>query len=491
MTSFQLTSQNPLSLTDRQALVIGVFEDTHVFSGTAAAVDSALSGHISELKLRKVISGKANTVASYFFPGKAHPEWIVVAGLGTSPKMNPEVLRNAAATVARELQRIQAADSVWALDLEMTPALTSAIAEGVQMGTYRMDTYRSKPDPVTALSRITVLADSSDIRIEALRTGHIIGDAVNTARNLANLPANDLTPAKWVDWIRAEFPAGCGIELDIIDAAKAKSLGMNLFLGVAQGSVEPPYMVALRYSPLKDQKPVGLIGKGVTFDSGGISIKPSAKMSEMKGDMSGAAAVLATMHAVKTLKPQKNILAVVALTENMPSGSAQRPSDVVTGMNGKTVEIINTDAEGRLVLADALCYAVNAGVSELVDLATLTGACSVALGDLTSAILGNDQDLVNRWLKLAEVTGERLWQLPLYDEYITYLKSEIADIVNASEGRLAGTCTGARFLQEFVGDTPWVHLDIASMMHFSSTKGYTVKGMSGVGVRNLIAYLLS
>lgn len=211
----------------------------------------------------------------------------------------------------------------------------------------------------------------------------------------------------------------------------------------------------------------------------------------MKGDMSGAAAVMATMMAVAKLKPKKNILAIMALTENMPSGGALKPGDVITGMNGKTVEIINTDAEGRLVLADALAYAVSQNATQLIDIATLTGACSIALGDVASAVLGNDQKLVDLLLKNSHETGERLWQLPLYDEYFDYMKSEVADMINASETRLAGTCTGAIFLKQFVKDTSWAHLDIASMMHFSKTSGYTVKGMSGVGVRNLIAYVLS
>jgi leucyl aminopeptidase len=263
---------------------------------------------------------------------------------------------------------------------------------------------------------------------------------------------------------------------------------MNAFLGVAQGSVEPPFMLILKYLPQKGKKAKALVGKGVTFDSGGISIKPSAKMNEMKADMSGAAAVLASMVAISHLKPAQNIVAVMALTENMPSGSAQRPGDVISAMNGKTIEIINTDAEGRLVLADALCYALTLNVSEMVDIATLTGACSVALGDVASAILGNDQALIDRFLSISQQTGEKLWQLPLYDEYNDYMKSEVADLANASENRLGGTCYGAKFLEAFVDKTPWVHLDIASMMHYAKASGYQVKGMSGVGVLNLVAY---
>jgi len=295
-----------------------------------------------------------------------------------------------------------------------------------------------------------------------------------------------------VAWIKTQFPKGSGVDIEVIDSKAAQKLGMGMFLGVAMGSQQPPYMVVMRYKGgAKSQKPVALVGKGVTFDSGGISIKPAGKMGEMKGDMSGAAAVLATMGVVSALKPKKNIMAIVALTENMVSGAAQRPGDVVTAMNGKTVEITNTDAEGRLVLGDALCYVVKEGVSEIVDIATLTGACSIALGDVAAAVLGNDQALVQRWLDISAQTGERLWQLPMYYEYMDYMKSEVADMVNAFEGRLAGTCTGAKFLEQFVEDTPWVHLDVASMMHFDKTNGYTVRGMSGVGGRNLVRYVLS
>jgi len=248
-----------------------------------------------------------------------------------------------------------------------------------------------------------------------------------------------------------------------------------------------PYMLVIDYQG-SSEKPVALVGKGVTFDSGGISIKPASHMDEMKGDMSGAAAVLAAILGLVELQVKKHVLGIIPLVENMPSGTAQRPGDIVKAMNGKTIEILNTDAEGRLILADALCYAVKEKSQLLIDIATLTGACSIALGDAATAILGNKQSVINQFLENSELTGERLWQLPLYDAYLDYLKSDNADIANCTTNRLAGTCTAAKFLEQFVDETPWIHFDIASTNFYSKASGYTVKGMSGVGVRTLIEY---
>lgn len=482
----------PAQAAKAQAIILPYYTTTKTWKDQSKTLDQQLDQKFTHLLKEKVLTGKASelTVVHTFNGVKA--AYVILIGLGDPQKASSEILRKAAGTVARKLQSLHVKTAVWDItDSPLSAEETAqAIAEGAAMGSYSFDTFKSKtektPDPV----ELFIQAEKSSKSLtEAAQIGTLIGNAVNTARNLANTPANHLTPNDVIAWAKTQFKNDKSVTLEIIDAKKAKSLGMNLFLGVAQGSVEPPYMLVLRYTPTQGEKPVALVGKGVTFDSGGISIKPATKMGDMKGDMSGAAAVLATMTTVSQLKLKKNIIAVVALTENMPSGTAYRPSDVLTGMNGKTVEITNTDAEGRLVLADALCYVVKEGVKEIVDLATLTGACSVALGDVASAILGNNEALIQKWLKISETSGERLWQLPLYDEYFDYLKSDTADMVNASEGRLAGTCTGAKFLEQFVADTPWVHLDIASMMNYSSTSGYTVKGMSGVGVRNLITYL--
>ena len=494
MTQFSILTQ-PILTTTAEAIIVplpvskGSFPNSKPFH----SIDDALGKALTDLYNRKIFTGKKNEIHAVHTLGKLNSRVVICVGVGETKTLTPEVLRHAAGVASRKLQELRATSAVWLLETLPTPEKwVQALVEGTFMGSYEYTDCRSSVETTREglKSLEFALPKASTAATAALRSGGIVGQAVNTARTLANTPANLLTPTHVLDWAKDQFKKSSGVTLEVIDAKKAKSLGMGLFLGVAQGSVEPPYMLVMRYLPVKGQKPVALVGKGVTFDSGGISIKPAAKMSDMKGDMSGAAAVLATMVAVTQLKPKKNIIAIVGLTENMPSGTAYRPSDVLTAMNGKTVEITNTDAEGRLVLGDALCYVVKEGAKEIVDLATLTGACSVALGDVAAAILGNDQALVDRWLDISTTTGERLWQLPLYEEYLDYLKSDTADLVNASEGRLAGTCTGGKFLEQFVNGTPWVHLDIASMMHYSSTSGYVVKGMSGVGVRNLVGYIL-
>ena len=265
---------------------------------------------------------------------------------------------------------------------------------------------------------------------------------------------------------------------------------MGAFLAVAQGSACLPYCIELTINPSKE-KPIILVGKGVTFDTGGISIKPSKSMSLMKGDMGGAACVIAAMKGLIDSKTTKHVKAIVPLVENMPSSTAYKPGDVITAMNGTSIEVINTDAEGRLILADALCLATSYNPAYIIDVATLTGACTVALGDVATAILGNTQSLIDLFCESTKPTGERFWQLPLYEEFKHYLKSDVADIMHCAENRLAGTSTAAIFLQEFVQDVPWIHLDIASTMHHSATKGYNVKGMAGVATRSLIQFVLN
>jgi len=267
--------------------------------------------------------------------------------------------------------------------------------------------------------------------------------------------------------------------------------GMGVLLGVAQGSSQPPKLIVLSYKGgKKSSNTVGFIGKGITFDSGGISIKPSEGMAEMKSDMAGAAAVMAALVAIAQLKPKVNVTAIVPATENLPGGNALKPGDILTAMNGKTIEVINTDAEGRLTMADALSYAVKQGLSPLIDLATLTGACRVALGDIYSGILGNSQKLIENVINAGADAGERLWQMPMDEDYKELNKSDVADIKN-SGGRWAGTITASHFLAEFVGDTPWAHIDIAGTSFMEKERSYLVKGATGVGVRTLISFALA
>ncbi len=373
--------------------------------------------------------------------------------------------------------------------LSLSETSIQALVEGIILGSYRFLDYKTNPSRLNKLTISIVNSQSSSTLQQAITTGERFGAATNRARNWANMPSNDLNPDRFTA-IAKQLLKSTSIQLSVIDHHKAKKLGMNGLIGVGQGSAIPPRLLVMKYNIKRGDRPIALVGKGVTFDTGGISIKGSKGMSDMKADMSGAAAVLSAMITIDQFKPNVPILALIPLAENMPDGAAQRPGDVITAMNGKTIEIINTDAEGRLILADALCYAVKQKASKIVDIATLTGACGVALGELAMGLMTNNDQEANTMKSAAEKTGERVWQLPLYDEYIDYLESTVADIAHCSEGRYGGTCTAAKFLEQFVDDLPWIHLDIASVMSQKKNKGTHVKGMSGAGTRNLIQFIL-
>jgi len=320
--------------------------------------------------------------------------------------------------------------------------------------------------------------------------GRILAEAANFARDLANEPANQMTPSALAEQAAA-VARESGLECQVLEREQAQELGMGAFLGVAQGSRQPPKFIVLHYRGAgPDVTALGLVGKGITFDSGGISIKPAAGMEEMKGDMSGGAAVIAAMRAIAQLKLHVNVTAIVPATENMPGGNAIKPGDVLRAMSGKTIEVINTDAEGRLVLADGLSYARHLKLSPIIDVATLTGAISIALGNVAMGCMTNDQPLCDRIVQAGRAAGEKIWQLPLYEEYREQIKSEVADIKNTG-GRQAGAITAAFFLKEFVGDTPWVHLDMAGVDFYDKEKGALVKGASGMPVRTLVNLVLS
>jgi len=407
---------------------------------------------------------------------------VMVVGLGENP--SPLDYQTAFGELSRFVRHL---DVVQVILPDSSDDTIRAAVMGWELGRYQYHRFQSNAEPSVCKMRLVTSRDKADHLVD---TYLVMANATCQARDLANTPANELTPSLFLAHIKKVFDH-LPVEIEVIDTDRATQLGMGAFVGVAQGSDEPAYMVVIRYQPVKSP-PIALVGKGVTFDSGGVSIKPAKGMSDMKADMSGAAAVVSAMVALVTLGVPQPITAVVALTENMLSGRAQRPGDVVTAFNGKTIEIINTDAEGRLVLADALSYIISVDSPKMIlDMATLTGACSVALGEMASGILGNNQALIDELITVGERVGERIWQLPLWDEYITYLKSDVADLANASELGKAGTCTGAKFLEQFVGDTPWVHVDIASTMKTAKTDGFKVKGMSGVGVQLLIEWLKS
>ncbi len=412
---------------------------------------------------------------------------VIGIGMGSLSSVSIQNLRDWAATAAKSVQTDAAVSWIVPVLPHLNPqSVANAMAEGIVLGSYQFDRFKAEAQRHQVHH---YLISSEALSATAIDQAVHGAEATNMARDLANMPPNILTPWYVVELVQQTFSGNPNVVIDVIDVQRATELGMGAFLGVAQGASVPPAILVLRYQPFQNDKPIVLIGKGVTFDSGGISIKPGRGMSDMKGDMSGAAAVLAAFTAAVRLNLGKAITAVIPMTENMPDGAAQRPGDIVTAMNGKTIEIINTDAEGRLILADALVYAAQyENPKVMVDIATLTGACSVALGDLAAGVLGNNQSTIDQLLAAGHRTGEQLWQLPLFDGYLAYLKSDYADIANASEAGKAGTSTGAKFLQQFVGEVPWVHLDIASVMK-GNGKGIQPKGMSGAGARLLLDWL--
>jgi len=323
----------------------------------------------------------------------------------------------------------------------------------------------------------------------ALEVGRIVGESMNFTRDLVNEPSNLMTPTILAERAK-KMASDVGLKCEVLGADKIRSLKMGAFWGVAQGSDEPPALIVLRYDPAGAVKNVhlGLVGKGVTFDTGGISIKPADGMEKMKYDMAGAATMIGTMRAIALLKPKVKVTAVVCATENMPSGKAQKPGDVQIAMSGKSIEIINTDAEGRLILADGLSYARKLGCTHLVDAATLTGAVVVALGYVNAGIFSSDDEMYERFVKALNRAGEKMWRLPLDDEYKDLLKSNIADMTNAGS-RWGGAIFAAMFLKEFAEDTPWIHLDIAGTAWMEDAKPWIAKGPSGIALRSLIEFV--
>ncbi len=369
-----------------------------------------------------------------------------------------------------------------------------AIAEGTRLGLYRFDRHHTKAAdrPAHELGDMT-LVEPSQRRATALERGVEIGEAIAAgtmlARDLENEPANLMTPTV-VAQRAQELATETGLECRVIERAEAERMGMGSYLSVSNGSVQPPKFIVLTYRGGRGRNFLGLVGKGITFDSGGISIKPAAGMESMKADMSGAATVIGTMKAIAAIKPSVNVMAIAPCTENMPSGSATKPGDVIQSLAGKTIEVINTDAEGRLVLADGIAFAKSQNCTALIDVATLTGAMMVALGNVRTGVFVNNDRLWGELERASELTGEKLWRMPLDEEYMRQIKSDVADIKNTG-GRGAGSVTAAKFLQAFAGDTPWAHMDIAGVMSVGSDRGVLTKGMSGIPVRTLVQLIRS
>jgi leucyl aminopeptidase len=486
----KINSANPLNYATA-ALVVGCFED--VKDDLYTACNAALEGCLGRLADSKEFTGKANTSHMLHTLGKLPAERLLLVGLGKNKEVNNERLRQAAGTAVQVLRTARVASFSSALHLSTPlPEALESVTVGTLLGSYAFEQYKTKEkDERFSFDEMTLLLTKAGGKKDAVAKvdrAVILCRGVELARDLVSHPGNVVTTGYLADTAR-ELAGRLGLDCRIYEQAELEELGMNALVGVGKGSAEPPRLIVLEYrGPGAEGRPVVLIGKGITFDSGGISIKPGAGMEEMKTDMAGAAAVLGTMAAAAGLKLPVNLVGIVPTAENMPDGKAYKPGDVLTSLSGQTIEITNTDAEGRLILCDALHFAQRYKPTAMIDLATLTGACVVALGHEASGLMGSDQRLVDALKRAGERCGERVWQLPLWDEYGEVMKSDIADLKNAGS-RDGGSITAGWFLKQFVGKTRWAHLDIAGTAWSNKAHQYCPKGASGVGVRLLIEYL--
>jgi leucyl aminopeptidase len=472
----------------------------------AAAVDARLRGRLASLITSGEFTGRPGQVSIlHVAPGeRLRAARVVLAGLGKRKDVSLEKLRQAAGTAAKAIRNLSATSFAVPVQdlagfLTAVPAagrvrdVAQTLTEGAILGLYRFTTYctERKDETKKAIRKMTVVVGDPRALAQAqqgIRQGQVIGEATAYVRDLCNHPANVVTPTYIANEAR-KIARERGVRVTVLNRPAMQRLGMGALLGVARGSHEPPKFVILEYrGGPRSARPVALVGKTVTFDSGGISLKPADKMEQMKADMTGGAAVLAAVRAAARLRLPVNIVALIPATENMPGGSATKPGDVLTSLSGKTIEVINTDAEGRLILADGLTYANRYKPAVVVDIATLTGACVVALGNHAIGVLGNNDKLIGELKAAGEQCGERAWQLPLWEEYYEQIKSDVADVKNTG-GRPGGTITAAAFLSKFVGDATWAHLDIASTDWSDQERAYIPKGATGVGTRLLIQFL--
>jgi leucyl aminopeptidase len=471
------------------ALVVPVFSN-EALAGAAQLADGAVGGALSEAIASGEFKGAFGDTLLVHAIGRPFKRMLAV-GLGERKRFEDAMLARYAGVAVRALGRRNIAEIAVALPPEVSGRETdaaSSIALGAIASSFEITTYQREPEKPMAVTSVTILSDGfdSDALERGVARGTIVGDAVNLARRLAVTPSNDMTPTILANEAETAGRAA-GVEVEIHDEAWAREKGMGSFLSVARGSAEPPKFIVMRYNGDPSSKELlALVGKGITFDTGGISIKPADRMEDMKYDMSGGAAVIASMVAIGKLRPKVNVVGIVPATENMPGGKATKPGDIVTAMNGKTIEVINTDAEGRLILADGLCYANELGATRIAETATLTGAVVIALGHAAAAVVSNDDDWADRFVAVSKTTGERFWRMPYYEEYAKQMKSDIADLKNTG-GRAAGTLTAAAFLKSFVGETPWVHVDIAGTAYLDGESGWQAKGPTGMPVRTFVA----
>ena len=478
---------------ETQLLAIGLHQEAGSLPQAVAALDQALNGALQALLDEGDFKGDKGESALYYTRGAVGCKRVLLVGLGEKKQPDVDLWRQASAKAAQRAQKLGLGEfSFCIVDSLEIMQTAQAIVEGAVLGSYvfavhKTDLEEIKPAP-EALTLVVTDACQEAAAVEGARVGQIVADAVCLGRNLVNEPGNYMTPALLGEEAE-QLAAEVGLQVRILEEREMVELGMGALLGVAQGSNEPAKLIVLEHNAGRDDLDTYvLVGKGITFDSGGISLKPSQGMQDMKYDMSGAAATVGIMRAVALLDLPLHVVGLVPATENLPGGRAYKPGDVLQSMSGQTIEVISTDAEGRLILADTLTYAQRFQPKAVVDMATLTGGCIVALGHVASGLLGTDAELLADLKVASEETGEKVWVLPLFDEYAEQIKSEVADVKN-SGGRAASTITGGMFLSKFATGYAWAHLDIAGTAWAEKAVGYRLKGATGVGVRLLVQWL--
>jgi len=494
----QITLESkPFAGIETEALVSYVFEESDPVQGRVSEIDKLAGGLLAKLAKSGELTGKTLEFTLIHAPAGLKATRLLLVGAGKKEQFNAATLRKISGAALRYLK----ARSVKNLALlvregHATEESAQVVTEGVLTGDFESDKYKTDKKNDKRIESVSVSGYSDSERgagEKGLAKGRIIADSQNFARDLINEPSNKMTPAILAQKAEAMAKAA-GLSVEILDEKRIAELKMGALLSVSQGSVEPPRMMVITYNPpaAKPGGPViGLIGKAVTFDTGGISIKPADGMEKMKYDMAGGATMLGVMRALAALKPNVKVICVVPSTENMPGGRAQKPGDIQTAMSGKTIEVLNTDAEGRLILADGVHYAKQLGATHLIDAATLTGAVVVALASINVGVFGSDQAFTDKLLASAKVAGEKMWQLPVDDEYRDFIKGTVADIQNISSGKGGGATIGAMFIREFTGDSPWIHLDIAGTAWNDDAKPWLAKGPTGVALRTLVHLVMS
>jgi leucyl aminopeptidase len=494
----QITLESkPFARVETDALVCYVFEGRDPVQGRVAEIDQSVGGLLGRLAKSGELTGKMLEFTLVHAPAGLQAARLLLVGAGKREQWDSAPLRKVAGAALRYLKSRSVRNfAMLVREGQATEESAQVITEGVLTADFESDKYKTDKKNDKKIESVSIAGYSEAERQggeKGMAKGRVIADSQNFARDLINEPSNKLTPSILAQKAEAMAKAA-GLSVEILDEKKIAQLKMGALLSVAQGSSEPPRMIVIIYNPpsAKPGAPViGLIGKAVTFDTGGISIKPSEGMEKMKYDMAGGATMIGVMRTLAALKPAVKVICVVPATENMPGGRAQKPGDIQTAMSGKTIEVLNTDAEGRLILADGVHYAKQLGATHLIDAATLTGAIVVALAGVNVGVFGSDQAFTDKLLSSAKAAGEKMWQMPVDEEYREFIKGSVADIQNISSGKGGGATIGAMFIKEFTGDSPWIHLDIAGTAWNDDLKPWLAKGPTGVGLRTLVHLIMS